>query len=146
MKKIIRMRSLLMVSTLIIFTFTSCFSSENKFIDVKSGESLLLSEETLVISHSFSPKAEKDGYIPGVKLSVNVKGYDELSYWGTLTLKWDYEYLGEDKEYVPASFSTTIELDATGSGKYNNTLEISNCRAIRNETLTITYDGSAVKK
>ena len=146
MKKFFRVISFLLISVLLTMCLLSC-AEQKEFEELASGDKVDISQDTVNISASFDPAKAKDGYIPSAGVYIDVKGYKVLSYFGaSIVFTWDYEYLGEDGQYISAKEIHNINLDATGCGNYSGTVEFSNYRAIRNIVLSAEYSGYAVKK
>ncbi len=122
--------------------------SSKKLEEIPSGEELELNEETLKIEENFKLKSEKDGYVPGADIKIEISGYPkQLSYFeGKVTFIWEYEYLNDKGKYIPAKHTVTVDLDAAGKGSYKETVEFNGARSIKDLELTIEYDGFAVKK
>lgn len=149
MKNTVKALICMALATILLFAFTACSESEKKatdFPNTQSGFKFELSEAVLDISQSFDLKKEKGGYIPGADVKITISGNDALSYFNSsVTFTWDYEFLNEDEVFKKETYSTTVELDATGSGSLKEKVDFSH-RSIRNIELSLSFKGSAVKK
>ena len=147
-KNIIRILCVILATVTVGALFACSNDSSKKLEDIPSGEKLELSEETLKIEESFSLKKEKNGYVPGADIKIEISGYPkQLSYFdGKITFIWEYDYLNDKGNYIPAKHEVVVELDAAGNGEYKETLEFSGARSIKDVELTIEYEGFAVKK
>ncbi len=137
------------LSIITVSAFFACSNdSSKKLEEIPSGEELKIGEDTLKVEESFKLKAEKDGYVPGADIKIDISGYPkQLSYFeGQVTFVWEYEYLNDKGKYIPATKTVIVDLDAAGKGTHKETIEFSGARSIKDIELTIEYDGFAVRK
>mgnify|MGYP003312309509 CR=1 FL=1 len=137
------------LAIIFVFALVSCSSKSNKELeDIPSGQKLELNETTLKITESFEVKEAKNGYVPGANAKVDIEGYsDQLSYFDcVIVFCWNYEYLNDQGEYVPGTYTTTITLTPDGTGSFKGYVEFTNARNIKNVEFSYEYTGYAVRK
>ena len=140
---------LCIVTLISIFSLGACSDNATKELEsVASGTKLELNETTLKITKSFEVAEAKNGFIDNVKINVAVSGYpDLLSYFnGVVTVVWNYEYLNDSGEYIPATYKATVNISSEGNGSFSETVKFTKVRNIRNVTCEIKSEGFAVKK
>ena len=129
-----------------IVATTGCGAPEIKFPNTPQGFEFQLSEAVLDIDQSITFAESNKGYIDSVTLNATVTGFEELSYFdGIVYFTWTYEYLSDSGEYIEDKLIAEVELDASGTGSYSETIALSSCRAYRNVQLNIEFDGYAIR-
>ena len=140
-----------------VFSMTSCEEevdeSEPKIVDrfpnTPSGYTFDLNNESVfTINQKFTFAKEEEGYVNSANIRISIEGLKELSYFDSaITFIWTYESLDEEaRGYVQEEYAVTVELDALGRGEFSDQIEISGCRAWKNLSLELEFDGYAIKK
>lgn len=112
------------------------------------GEKVDLEEEMFSIKETFKTAAKKDGFIPKISLKIKVKGYDaDFTYYNCfVTVTWTYDELTDSAEgYQQRVFTTTVNLDASGSADYTYKFPTQACRDITNVKADISFSGRAAR-
>jgi hypothetical protein len=138
---------ILMITAIALCNFSAC-SKNLRFPNTPSGFEFALNESVLSIEQKLTLDKEDDGYIPGMTAKAKISGLTELSYYdAAVTLTWTYEYLSDNnKNYEEGSFHITVPLDASGCGSYEEKLVFDNYRSVKNISLSLSFEGSAIKK
>ena len=130
-------------------SFVACSeNSKSDFDYTESGYRFEMNEAILKISADLNVADPKDGYVKTAKTNISIQGVSkQLSYFdGSVKFTWNYEYLNDAGEYIPATYTVTVAIDADGKGTHKETVEFSGARSIRDLELTVEYSGYAVRK
>ena len=148
MKNLIKATALIL-SIIMLCSLVACGSSSSsgEFPNTQSGFHFPLNESVLNIQQNFKVEKEKDGYVCGADIKINIKGFSSLSYYDCeVTFNWTYEFLNDQGEYEIGNYSVTVELDASGNAKYSESIEFDGCRNVKDVKLELEFKGEAVKK
>ena len=117
--------------------------------NVERGEIVPLQRDLLIIKESFVPSEKQGGYVSTANISATISGFDaDYTYFATfVTITWTYNEISElYPDGIDKTYSTTIGLNADGSGSFHNQISFEGCRSIKLISVNYEYGGTATKK
>ena len=160
MKKVFSIFCLLLITALLLTSFTSCggcgffgYHEEDfntYFDDLERGTSVEVSELYVILDPEFDPESKENGYVSTADVGINIRGYDsEFTYFDAkVTVTWEYNEITEaNPTGVTKTYTADVVLTADGDATYETQLFFSACRDVK---LTNVYysnwQGTATKK